>query len=210
MTIFNDNFLSTLFLVHTYCFILEELGELVTGLISVCISLPVVGHIVDMSQDNPQQLLRTKHHVLIRNKWSGHRRWSFLAPKMRLPVTGWKTASQNWFINPSLTVISFCVCVFFNLSKHFLIKRFPFINSAYWCRLTRDETLPADCDTHSQQCDGCQNVFHCKNVLIIDSQCDKDSQQGPSKKCNIFSNHSEQWWEETVHVFRCSLDKKKI
>lgn len=68
MTIFNDNFLSTLFLVHTYCFILEELGELVTGLISVCISLPVVGHIVDMSQDNPQQLLRTKHHVLIRNK----------------------------------------------------------------------------------------------------------------------------------------------
>lgn len=43
----------TLFLVHTYCFVLEELGELVTGLISVCISLPVVGHIVDMSQDNP-------------------------------------------------------------------------------------------------------------------------------------------------------------
>lgn len=48
-----DNFQATLFLVHTYCFVLEELGELVTGLISVCISLPVVGHVVDMSQDNP-------------------------------------------------------------------------------------------------------------------------------------------------------------
>lgn len=68
-----DNFQAHLFLVHTYCFVLEELGELVTGLISVCISLPVVGHIVDMSQDNPQQLLRTKHHVFIRNKWSGDR-----------------------------------------------------------------------------------------------------------------------------------------
>lgn len=145
MTIFNDNFLSTLFLVHTYCSILEELGELVTGLISVCISLPVVGHIVDMSQDNPQQLLRTKHHVLIRNKWSENRRWSFLAPKMRLPVTGWKTANQNWIINPSLTVIPFCVCVFFYLSKPFLIKRFPFINSAYWRREMKQVTWNITC-----------------------------------------------------------------
>lgn len=48
-----DNFQATLFLVHTYRFVLEELGELVTGLISVCISLPVVRHVVDMSQDNP-------------------------------------------------------------------------------------------------------------------------------------------------------------
>lgn len=53
---------------RTYRFVLEELGELVTGLISVCISLPVVRHVVDMSQDNPQKLLWTKHHVLIRNK----------------------------------------------------------------------------------------------------------------------------------------------
>lgn len=53
---------------HTYRFVLKELGELVTGLITVCISLPVVRHVVDMSQDNPQKLLRTKHHVLIRNK----------------------------------------------------------------------------------------------------------------------------------------------
>lgn len=28
----------------------------------------MVRHVVDMSQDNPQQLLRTKHHVLVRNE----------------------------------------------------------------------------------------------------------------------------------------------
>lgn len=48
-----NNFKATLFRVHTYSFVLEELGELVTSLISVCISLPVVGHIVNMSQDDP-------------------------------------------------------------------------------------------------------------------------------------------------------------
>lgn len=56
------------FKICTHCFVLEELGELVSGLISMCIALPVVRHVVDMSQDNSQQLLRTKHHVLIRNK----------------------------------------------------------------------------------------------------------------------------------------------
>ena len=56
------------FRFHTHCFVLEELGELVSSLISMCIALPVVRHVVDMSQDNPQQLLRTKHHVLIWDK----------------------------------------------------------------------------------------------------------------------------------------------
>lgn len=53
---------------NTYSFVLEELGELVTGLTPMCVSLPVVRHVVDMRQDNSQQLLRTKHHVLVRNK----------------------------------------------------------------------------------------------------------------------------------------------
>lgn len=56
------------FSVGTHSLVLEELGKLVTGLISVRIALPVVWHVVDVSQDDPKQLLRTKHHVLIRNK----------------------------------------------------------------------------------------------------------------------------------------------
>lgn len=58
----------SLFSFYTYCFVLEELGELVTGLISMCITLPVIRHVMDMSQDNPQQLLWTKYHIRIRNK----------------------------------------------------------------------------------------------------------------------------------------------
>lgn len=58
------------FSIHTHCFVLEELGELVTSLIFMCIALPVVRHVVDVRQDHPQQLLRAKNHVLIRDKRS--------------------------------------------------------------------------------------------------------------------------------------------
>lgn len=66
--------------------------------------------------------------------------------------------------------------------------------------------VPADCDADSEQCDGCENVFHRKNILVVDSQGNEDSQQWSGKKCKIFCNHSQQWWEETIHILRRSLD----
>lgn len=65
--------------------------------------------------------------------------------------------------------------------------------------------LPADCDTHSEQCDWWENMFHCENILVVDSQGDEDGQKRPGKKRYIFGNHRQQWWEETVHILWCSL-----
>lgn len=50
-------------------------------------------------------------------------------------------------------------------------------------------------------------MFHCENVLVVDSQGDEDGQKRAGKKRYIFGNHREQWWEETVHVLGCSLNE---
>ncbi|KAL0624625.1 Zinc finger protein [Plecturocebus cupreus] len=52
----------------THCLVLEELGKLVPGLRAVGITLPVVRHVVDVSEDHAEQLLRAEHHVLVRDK----------------------------------------------------------------------------------------------------------------------------------------------
>lgn len=49
-------------------FILEKLCHLVAGLALVGVSLPVVGHVVNVGQDTLKQLFRTPHHMFIWNK----------------------------------------------------------------------------------------------------------------------------------------------
>lgn len=55
----------------THCLVLEELGKLVPGLRAVGITLPVVRHVVDMSEDHSEQLLRAEHHVLVWDEGPG-------------------------------------------------------------------------------------------------------------------------------------------
>lgn len=52
----------------THCLVLEELGKLVPGLRAVGITLPVVRHVVDVSEDHAEQLLRAEHQVLVWDK----------------------------------------------------------------------------------------------------------------------------------------------
>lgn len=52
----------------SYGFILKKLSKLVSGLVTMGVALPVVRHVVDVRKDHFEQLLWTKHHVLVRNK----------------------------------------------------------------------------------------------------------------------------------------------
>lgn len=52
-------------------FVLEQLCHLVTGLALVSVASPVVWHVVNVCQHALQQLLRTPHHMLIRDKGPG-------------------------------------------------------------------------------------------------------------------------------------------
>lgn len=55
----------------TYSFVLKELCKLVSGLIAVGITLPVIRHVVDVCQDHFKQLFWTEHHMLVWDKRPG-------------------------------------------------------------------------------------------------------------------------------------------
>lgn len=55
----------------TYSFILKELSELVSGLVAVGVTLPVIRHVVNVRQDDFKQLLGTEHHMLVWDKRPG-------------------------------------------------------------------------------------------------------------------------------------------
>lgn len=52
----------------TYSLVLKELCELVSGLIAVGITLPMIRHVVNLCQDHFKQLLWTEHHMLVWDK----------------------------------------------------------------------------------------------------------------------------------------------
>lgn len=55
--------------LRTYRFVMEELGELLTHSVCMCLSSVTVRQIVGVSQYSSEQLLRTPHQVLI---WYEH------------------------------------------------------------------------------------------------------------------------------------------
>lgn len=74
---------------RSHRFVLEKLCHLVAGLALVGLTLPVVGHVVDVCQDTLQQLFGTPHHMFVWNKWPERRwdnefRWAAQVPRARL------------------------------------------------------------------------------------------------------------------------------
>lgn len=55
----------------TYSLVLKELSELVSGLVAVGVTLPVIRHVVDVCQNDFKQLLGTERHMLVWDKRPG-------------------------------------------------------------------------------------------------------------------------------------------
>lgn len=136
---------------------------MVTGLISMRVALPVIWHVVDVSQDDTQQLLRAKHHVLIGNKRPEERERECMREGKLRDGGSNRVSGENGVEQTGVRFICGLhayVNVYMEYSRYIFLSiplilsdQIKWFNSpcAFTCTTTAvNVSLPADCDTHSK------------------------------------------------------------